>query len=89
MHRNNFSIRRNTTEAQKNPNQSPGKICAHILTVRQLRKKISKKLRTIFASDETAVWNDMVSNTAVEKRGAYSVNRKSTGHEKAKITVCF
>lgn len=26
---------------------------------------------------------------AVEKRGAHSVNLKSTGHEKSKITVCL
>lgn len=38
---------------------------------------------------ETAVWNDMISNTTVEKRGAQSVNLKSTGHEKTKITVCL
>ena len=39
--------------------------------------------------DETAVWNDMISNTTVEKRGAQSVNLKCTGHEKTKITVCL
>ena len=39
--------------------------------------------------DETAVWNDMISNTTVDKRGSHSVNLKSTGHEKSKITFCL
>ena len=47
------------------------------------------ELKNIFAWDETAVWNDMISKTTVEKRGAQSVNLKSTGHEKSKITVCL
>ena len=51
--------------------------------------KINYELKNIFAMDETAVWNDMISNTIVEKRGAHSVNLKSTGHEKSKITVCL
>ena len=38
--------------------------------------------------DETAVSN-MIFNTTVEKRGTQSVNLKSTGHEKSKITVCL
>ena len=51
--------------------------------------KMNYELNNIFAMDETAVWNGMVSNTTVEKRGAHSVNLKSTGHEKSKITVCL
>ena len=46
-------------------------------------------LSNIIAMDETAVWNDMISNTTVEKRGAHSVNLKTTGHEKSKITACL
>ena len=46
-------------------------------------------LSNIIAMDETAVWNDMISNTTVEKRGAHSVNLKTTGHEKSKITICL
>ena len=51
--------------------------------------KMNYKLKNIFAMDETAVWNDMISDTTVEKRGAHSVNLKSTGREKSKITVCL
>ena len=31
--------------------------------------------------DETSVWNDMVSNTAIDKQGAKSICLKATGHE--------
>ena len=30
-----------------------------------------------------------IANTTVEKRGAHTVSLKTTGHEKAKITVCL
>ena len=40
-------------------------------------------------NDPMAVWNDMISNTTDEKRGVHSVNLKTTGHEKSKITVCL
>ena len=46
-------------------------------------------LSNIIAMDETAVWNHMISNTTVEKRGAHSVNLTTTGNEKSKITVCL
>ena len=41
------------------------------------------------AIDETTIWNNMISNTTVEKHGTHSVNTKTTGHEKSKITVCL
>ena len=31
--------------------------------------------------------NDMIPDTTVEKRGAYTVHLKTTGHEKSKMTV--
>ena len=39
--------------------------------------------------DETAIYNDMISETTVEKRGAHTVHLKTTGHEKSKVTVCL
>ena len=39
--------------------------------------------------DETPVWDDMVSDTTVDKVGATSVNLKTTGHEKVMVTVCL
>ena len=38
----------------------------------------------IIAMDETAVGKDMLSNTAVNK-----VGKKTTGNEKAKVSVCL
>ena len=89
MNRNALSVRRRTTEAQKSPDQLIDELCAYILKIRRLRMKMNYELKNIFAMDETAVWNDMISNTTGEKRGAHSVNLKSTGHEKSKITVCL
>ena len=37
--------------------------------------------------DETAVWDDVVSNTTVDRVGASSINLKTTGHEKVMVTV--
>lgn len=87
MNRNGLSVRRRTTEGQKRPDQLIDKLCAYILKIRRLRMKMKYELKNIFVMDETAVWNDMISNTTVEKRGAHSVNLKSTGREKSKITV--
>ena len=39
--------------------------------------------------DETAVWNDMVSETTVGATGAKDVPIKSTGHEKVWVFVCL
>ena len=41
------------------------------------------------AMDETPVWNDMISNTTVEKAGAKGVLLKSTGNEKVHVSVCL
>ena len=37
--------------------------------------------------DETAVWNNMVSETTVEATGAKDVPVKSTGHENVRVSV--
>ena len=39
------------------------------------------------AMDDTPVWSDMVSDTTVDKTGARTVTRKSTGHEKCRLSV--
>ena len=90
MKRNGLTVRRCTSVAQKRPDQHIGKLCAYVLKVRKkVRKKMNYELKDILAMHETAVWNDMISNTTLEKRGAHTVNLKSTGHEKSKITVCL
>ena len=37
--------------------------------------------------DETSVWNDMVSNTTIDKHGVKSVCLKTTGYEKCMVSV--
>ena len=88
MRRHGLSIRRRTTEAQKNRSQLIDKLRA-VVKVRKLCQRVNYDMEDIIAMDEPAVWNDMIANTTVEKRGAHTVSLKTTGHEKAKITVCL
>ena len=39
--------------------------------------------------DETAVWQDMLSNTTVDSIGHNTIAMKTTGHEKTKVSVCL
>ena len=39
--------------------------------------------------DETSVWNDMVSNTTIDRQRAKSVCLKTTGHEICMVSVCL
>ena len=39
--------------------------------------------------EEKLVWNDMVSNTTVEKTGSKEVPMKSTGHDKVHVSICL
>ena len=39
--------------------------------------------------DKTPFWNDMVSNTNVEKTGSKEVPMKLTGHDKVCVSVCL
>ena len=90
MERNGLTIiRRRTMEAQKSPDQLTDKLCGYVLKVRRLRQKMNYYLKNIIAMNETTVWNDMISYTTVEKREAHTVNLKTTGHEKSKVTVCL
>lgn len=86
MAENGLWLRRRTIEALKNPQQLVDKLCAYIIKVRRLRKPMSYGLGSILPMDETAIWNDMNSNTTVEKRGAHTVHLKTTGHGKSRVT---
>ena len=59
------------------------------MPVRRLQKQFSFDDTDIIAMDETAVWNDIVSSTTVEKTGSKEVNMKSTGYDKVRISVCL
>ena len=87
MKRNNLSLRRKTSVAQKDPDLLVAKIVSYILRVRRLRLKFLYQPADIIAFDETPIWADMVSDTTVDVVGKKTVSMKSTGHEKCRVTV--
>ena len=88
MNRNGLSLRRRRTEAQKT-DELIDRLYAYILKIRRFHTRFNYDLRNIIAMDETAIWNDMISETTLEKRGAHTVHLKTTGHENSKVTVCL
>lgn len=85
--RNNITIRRRTTIAQKLPAQVIPKLEHFILYVRSLRHRNGYGPDGIIAMDETAVWYDMPSDRTVSRVGVASVPVRTTGHEKNRVTV--
>ncbi|CAJ1057871.1 Pogo transposable element with KRAB domain [Xyrichtys novacula] len=86
LRRNNFFLRRKTTVAQKD---APIYKIVNLVIYysRQIQsKKITAK--NIIAMDKTA-WFDMVGDSTVDARDPHSVSLKTTGHEKARITVAL
>ena len=51
--------------------------------------KFHFKSSQIYAIDETPVLQDMVGMTTVTKKGSQDVASKSTGHEKARVSMCL
>lgn len=84
MTRNGLSVRRRTTESQKDQDRLINKLIAYILQVGRQRNRHSYSHRDIIAVDETAVWQDnfILSSTTVDNMGE---NRKTTGHEKSNL----
>jgi hypothetical protein len=80
-------FRRKTTVAQKLPDQLIPKLLSYILFVRKLRQRHGYTPEYIGAMDETPIWLDMVADTTLDHIGRKSIPIKSTGHEKARITV--
>ena len=39
--------------------------------------------------DKTSAWNDMVSNTGIDKQRAKLICLKTTGHKKCMVSVCL
>ena len=85
MSRHGLAIRRKTTESQKDPEKLIDKLIGYILQIRRQRGKIAYHDKDIIAMDETAVWQDMVSNTMVDNIGESTIRLKTTDHEKQKF----
>ena len=73
--------------AQKLPDQLIPKLVSFILYVRKLRQKHEYDPEYIGAMDETPIWLDMVAETTLDHIGKKSIPIKSTGNQKARITV--
>ncbi|KAL3111244.1 hypothetical protein niasHT_012711 [Heterodera trifolii] len=84
MHRHNFSLRRATTVAQKEPESYTETLINFVLYVQQL---IHNNYSAVYACDETAVWLDPSDGTCITEKGAKTVTVLNTGHEKARVTV--
>ena len=68
MRRNGFLLRRKATTAHQDPEWLIDKLILYILHARRLSIKYKYPPSTIIAMDETSVWNDMVSNTTIDKQ---------------------
>ena len=86
MSRHGSAIRRKTTESQKDLEKLIDKLIGYILPIRRQRGKIAYHDKDIIAMDETAVWQDMVSNTTVDNIGESTIRLKTTGHE---VSLCL
>jgi len=84
LERNNFSLRRRTTIAQKLPEDVEEKVVSFLIYVEGLRRNCCYQERSIGAADETAIWVDALQDTTVTETGAKSVPICSTGNHKAK-----
>ena len=89
MKRNGLSLRRKTSVAQQDPERLVAKLVAYIVQVRRMQKKHNYNPSDIIAMDETPVWCDMISETTIDKTGKKSITLKTTGHEKARVSVCL
>ena len=89
MRKHGFSLRRKTTTAQKDPSYMVDRIIASVMHVRRIQTQFNFHDADIIAMDATPVWNNMVSNTTVEKTGSKEVPVKLTEHDKVRVSVCL
>ena len=64
-------------------------IVAYVMHVRQIQEQLNFDNVDIILNYEIPIWNDMVSNTTVEKTGLKEVPMKSTGHDEVRVSVCL
>ena len=68
MRRNSFLLRCKTT-TQQDPERLIDKLNLYVLYARGLSIKYKYPPSRITAMDKASVWNDMVSNTTIDRRG--------------------
>ena len=89
MRRHRFSLRRKTTTSQKDPLYLVDRLVSFVMHAHRLQRQYDFVLLKIVATDETSVWNNMVSETTFEATSAKDVPMKSTGHGKLRVCVCL
>ena len=89
MRRDGLSLRRKTSIAQKDPSKLIDQLVSYIINARRFAAEYNYLPGNIIAMDETAVWEDMVSDMTVDKTGARTITVKSTGHEKCLVSICL
>ena len=89
MRRHGLSLRRSTSIGQKDLQQLINRLVSYVIHARRMQMRCNFKASQIYAMDETPVWQDMVGTTTVSKVGRQDVVLKSTGHEKARVSVCL
>ena len=89
MSRYGLSLRRRTSIGQKDPQQLINRLASYVIHARRMQMRCNFKASQIYAMDETPVWQDIVGTTTVPKVGSQDVVLKSTGHEKARVSVCL
>ena len=89
MCRNNLSLRRKPSIAQKDPEKLIAKLVSYVIQVRRMQKANNYQDAQIIAMDETPVWSDMVSQATVDACGKKTSTMKTTGHEKSRMSVCL
>ena len=66
------------------------KVVSDVIQARRLQEKHKYKASDIIAIDETPVWCNMFSEIGtVHATGKKSITLKSTGHERARASVCL
>ena len=80
-----YFCRRKTARAKKGLSHRTGKLVGYISHVRRLKKKFCFKDSLILTTDETSIWNDMVSSRTVNQAGTKDAPFKTTDTKKVQI----
>ena len=87
MKRHALSFRRKTTVSQRIPEECIQKAIRFIRSMVNTRREQELENNQIIGCDETSIWLDAVGNSTLAEKGSKDVPLKSTGHEKARLTI--
>lgn len=87
LRRHNLSFRRATHVGQKKESVLSDKANHFLRFVIRMRQRHHYKMTHIGNMDETPIWMDMPGDYTIETVGTKTIDMKTTGHEKFRITV--